>query len=90
MSFLIRCPACHQESLDPRYSPCTCSHCGRTFEIVGFCPTCHTKLEKLQCCAINFFCNHCNSLISKRQVEFRLTEMPGDPEGAVSKSPGAS
>ena len=90
MTFFISCPACHLEAIDPRYSPSACPRCGKTFQIVGYCPTCHSELEKLQCCAINFFCNHCNSLISKRQVEFRLTEIPGDTEGAVTKSPGSS
>ena len=64
-----------------------CSFCGKRFQILGFCPTCHAELAKLQCCAINFFCNPCNTLISKRQVEFRLTELQDD---AVTKSPGSS
>ena len=87
MEYRISCSACQQPGLDPRYSPSACSFCGKRFQIVGFCPTCHAELAKLQCCAINFFCNPCNTLISKRQVEFRLTEVQDD---AVTKSPGSS
>ena len=81
MTYLITCPGCHQPGIDPRYSPSACLNCQARFIITGYCPTCHGKLTKFQCCAVNFFCDHCNCLISKRQVEFQLTaEPPAKPD----------
>ena len=33
------------------------------------CPHCQNELEKIQACgAVDYFCNHCNLLISKKAV----------------------
>ena len=38
------------------------------------CPTCQHELERLRACGVvDYFCNHCNSLVSKRSVQFELT-----------------
>lgn len=43
-------------------------------ETVYFCPKCENKIQKLQACgATQFFCDHCNELVSKSKV---LTEKP--------------
>lgn len=84
MTYLIACPVCHQEGLDPRYSPSTCAHCKAEFQIIGFCPKCHQELLKMQCCSIDFFCNHCNELVSKRKIEFHLAQISTSVEGAES------
>ena len=74
MAYQITCPSCQQEGLDPRQSTATCSQCSKQFKIVGFCPTCHVELERIQACgATDFFCNTCNSMISKRQAQYKLT-----------------
>ena len=77
MTYLIQCPACQQDGLDPRYSPTACIHCKKEFTIVGFCPTCHAELQKFQCCAVNFFCTNCNELLSKKRVDFHVTPVSG-------------
>lgn len=73
MTYFITCPDCQQEGLDPRYSPIACIHCKKEFTIVGFCPKCHTELKRFQCCSIDFFCNTCNELISKKQIDFHVS-----------------
>lgn len=74
MAYQITCPSCQQEGLDPRWNEATCSHCAKQFTIVAFCPACHVELERLQACgAVDFFCNSCNSMVSKRQAEYQIT-----------------
>jgi len=74
MAYQITCPSCQQEGLDPRHSTATCSHCAKQFKIVGFCPACHVELERIQACgATDFFCNTCNELISKKQIDFHVS-----------------
>jgi hypothetical protein len=73
MAYLLKCPSCQQEGLDPRYSPSPCLHCGKQFSMIGFCPVCHSQLLKMQCCSVGFFCNTCNELVSKKQARFTIT-----------------
>lgn len=76
MAYLIECPSCHQDGLDPKQDQPVCLQCQASFQIHRLCPTCQQELEKLQACgAVDFFCNHCNSLISKRQAIYQLTSV---------------
>ena len=73
MTYLIKCPACQQDGLDPRYGLIACTNCKKEFHIVGFCPKCHRELKKFQCCSIDFFWETCNELISKKKIDFKIT-----------------
>lgn len=73
MAYLISCPSCSQEGVDPRHDPSTCSLCKMVIRVTAICPKCTTILERVQACgAVDFFCNHCNELISKRQAVYQL------------------
>lgn len=74
MSHLI-CPAC-QGTLDGRAAEARCNQCQASYRIRALCPTCQQELERLKACgAVDYFCNHCNSLISKRAVVFEVTPL---------------
>lgn len=64
----LTCPACHAE-LDSRSSETSCTQCQTRYRILARCPSCQQALERLRACgAVDYFCNHCNSLVSKRAV----------------------
>ncbi|QFI54182.1 zinc ribbon domain-containing protein [Aeromonas simiae] len=66
----VNCPGCG-EPLDTRSRNVTCGHCQGRFRITALCPDCAEPLERLKACgAVDYFCNHCNSLISKSRVAF--------------------
>jgi hypothetical protein len=70
---LLTCPACQAE-LDSRSPEASCGQCHARYRIRALCPTCLHELERLRACgAVDYFCNHCNSLVSKRTVQFELT-----------------
>lgn len=53
-----------------------------------YCPDCHNELEAIKACGCNdYFCNHCNQLVSKKRM---LTEQPktqaqaAGPEAVIS------
>lgn len=72
------CPACGAE-LDSRSSETSCTRCQARYRILALCPTCQQALERLRACgAVDYFCNHCNALVSKRAVRFEVT--PAEPE----------
>ncbi|WP_421299954.1 zinc ribbon domain-containing protein [Aeromonas veronii] len=65
------CPSCQAE-LDTRSKEQTCGQCQANVHVTAICPTCQQELERLKACgAVDYFCNHCNSLISKRTVQFK-------------------
>lgn len=71
MAYLISCPSCSQEGINPKYNPSACSFCHTQFQIKAICPKCVNELERIQACgAVDFFCNHCNEMISKRQANY--------------------
>ena len=73
MAYLLVCPDCGEEGLDPRYSPSQCQQCGKGFEIEPHCPECDSVLERVKACgAVDFFCNHCNNLVSKRSARYQF------------------
>ena len=66
----LTCPACHGE-LDSRSRETTCGQCQARYRIRALCPACGQELERLRACgAVDYFCNHCNTLVSKRTVLF--------------------
>jgi predicted RNA-binding Zn-ribbon protein involved in translation (DUF1610 family) len=76
MAFMLACPSCGEEGLDPRRSETSCTACGDTFTLVAHCPQCDAVLERVQACgAVDFFCNSCNSLVSKRSARFAMTKV---------------
>ncbi|MGY6036717.1 zinc ribbon domain-containing protein [Aeromonas sp. AE23HZ002T15] len=69
----LMCPAC-DSGLDSRSHQTRCPQCQAAYRVRALCPTCQQELERLKACgAVDYFCNHCNSLISKRAVQFELT-----------------
>lgn len=74
MSQLV-CPACQGE-LDSRSRETTCGQCQARYQIRALCPICRQELERLKACgAVDYFCNHCNSLVSKRAVLFEVSPL---------------
>lgn len=66
----LTCPACQGE-LDSRSRETTCGQCQARYPIRALCPACGQELERLRACgAVDYFCNHCNTLVSKRTVLF--------------------
>ncbi len=66
----LTCPACQGE-LDSRSRETTCGQCQARYRIRTLCPACGQELERLRGCgAVDYFCNHCNTLVSKRTVLF--------------------
>ncbi|GKR00796.1 zinc ribbon domain-containing protein [Aeromonas caviae] len=66
----LTCPACQGE-LDSRSRETTCGQCQARYRIQALCPACGQELERLRACgAVDYFCNHCNTLVSKRTVLF--------------------
>lgn len=77
MAFMLTCPACAEAGLDPRRSETACLACGARFTLVAHCPQCAEVLEKVQACgAVDYFCNHCNHLVSKRSARFDIQPTP--------------
>ena len=70
------CPACQVE-LDSRGDETRCSQCQTRYRIRALCPACGQTLERLRACgAVDYFCNHCNTLVSKRTVQFEAVAAP--------------
>ncbi|WP_323923113.1 zinc ribbon domain-containing protein [Aeromonas caviae] len=66
----LTCPACQGE-LDSRSRETMCGQCQARYRIRALCPACGQELERLRACgAVDYFCNHCNTLVSKRTVLF--------------------
>ena len=64
------CPTCQCE-LDPRANEQTCSQCQAHVRVTAICPTCQQELERLKACgAVDYFCNHCHTLVSNRTLTF--------------------
>jgi len=69
---ILPCPSCQAE-LDPRSKEQSCGQCHAHLSVTALCPTCQQELERLKACgAVDYFCQHCNSLISKRAVQFKV------------------
>ncbi|WP_349918070.1 zinc ribbon domain-containing protein [Aeromonas veronii] len=71
----LMCPACGC-GLDSRSDQTQCPQCQTAYRVQALCPTCQQELERLKACgAVDYFCNHCNTLVSKRAVQFALTPL---------------
>jgi len=70
----IHCPDCGHDSVKQvEKGALQCESCGHTFRQQAYCPVCDEKLEVLKACgAVDYYCNHCNNLVSKRKVVKRL------------------
>lgn len=67
----LLCPSCQAE-LDTRSKEQTCGQCRANVHVTAICPTCQQELERLKACgAVDYFCNHCNSLISSGRYSSR-------------------
>ncbi|MFG0833294.1 zinc ribbon domain-containing protein [Aeromonas bivalvium] len=67
------CPLC-AAALDPRHGEQRCPGCHAELRFEASCPDCGAPLERLQACgAVDYFCQGCSSLISKRRVIFAIT-----------------
>ncbi|TCS43787.1 zinc-ribbon domain-containing protein [Reinekea marinisedimentorum] len=55
------------------------------------CPKCNSELEELRACgAVNYFCNSCNELVSKRSViDTEKAEEENKEEQTKSEKPSA-
>ncbi len=70
----IHCPDCDHDSVTQiERGALQCNSCGHQFREQAYCPDCDQQLEVLKACgAVDYFCNHCNTLISKRRAVKRL------------------
>lgn len=67
------CPDCQAELSHPAPGHWRCESCAKDFTKVAYCNQCHEPLEVLKACgAVNYFCNHCNELKSKKSAEYRF------------------
>ncbi len=79
MAYQIACPACGEEGLDPRRSETACTACQAVFRLTPHCPQCNAVLERVQACgAVDFFCNTCNNLVSKRAARYDIEAVQPD------------
>ncbi|RKF15521.1 ubiquitin--protein ligase [Alginatibacterium sediminis] len=62
------CAVCHLE-LGADFKSGLCPHCDRSLQVVAQCDVCDQALEVMKACgAVNYFCNHCNTLKSKKKI----------------------
>ncbi|MFM2482862.1 zinc ribbon domain-containing protein [Celerinatantimonas sp. YJH-8] len=70
------CPDCEQPLSHPAPGQWRCDHCHQNFKKEAYCSVCQQPLQVLQACgAVNYFCNHCNELKSKRTSIYRFHPM---------------
>lgn len=68
------CPVCHQ-TLEWQGEHARCTPCRQDYHIQALCPECHQPLEVLKACgAVDYFCQNGHGLVSKKRVEFVLSE----------------
>ncbi|WP_026958891.1 MULTISPECIES: zinc ribbon domain-containing protein [Aliagarivorans] len=72
MTELKACPECGGE-LHHQHDHWLCDSCHHSFVERFHCDKCGSMLEKLKACgAVDFFCNSCNELKSKRSLVSKL------------------
>ncbi|EAO2687926.1 hypothetical protein E2X65_22865 [Salmonella enterica] len=68
------CPVCHH-TLERNGDKAYCAVCGRDFAVQAQCPDCGQPLQVLKACgAVDYFCQHGHGLISKKRVNFIITD----------------
>jgi RecJ-like exonuclease len=71
MSLTFTCPECQGELLQVA-SLWHCEHCHGQFIQTPHCDQCGSVLDVLKACgAVDYFCNQCNEMKSKRLVDYR-------------------
>lgn len=70
----ISCPICHNQMTESG-PDVYCPHCDKKMTRQACCPDCHKPLQVLKACgAVDYFCQNGHGLISKKRVEFIVTE----------------
>ena len=68
------CPVC-QHPLDRHGDNAHCETCQTDFSVEARCPDCHQPLQVLKACgAVDDFCHNGHGLMSKKRVEFVLSQ----------------
>lgn len=68
------CPVCRQ-TLEYNGDTAHCAACNRDYNVEAQCPDCHKPLQVLKACgAVDYFCESGHGLISKKRVEFVVTD----------------
>ena len=69
----LNCPVCHA-ALERHGEAAHCAHCDRDFPLEALCPECHQPLQVLKACgAVDYFCQNGHGLISKKSVEYKIS-----------------
>lgn len=71
----LKCPKCKHELVRSGVQKRYCASCDVHFKLNAACEKCGDQLERLQACgAVNFWCNTCNELKSKKTAIYSLLE----------------
>ncbi|MGM0508621.1 MAG: zinc-ribbon domain-containing protein [Fusobacteriota bacterium] len=61
------CKECNGKLVKENANNYICQECGKKYKKNRYCDECNEKLELIAGCgAVNFFCNKCNKLKSKK------------------------
>ena len=72
----LQCPKCDHELQRSGIQKRHCPACNSDFELHAACETCGDELQRLQACgAVNFWCDKCNELKSKKTAVYTLQEL---------------
>ncbi|WP_220718412.1 zinc ribbon domain-containing protein [Agarivorans litoreus] len=75
MTTEVACPECDGQ-LQHEHDHWLCGACHHKFSQRVHCDKCDAELEKLKACgAVDYFCNSCNELKSKRAVIRRFERL---------------
>lgn len=70
----LSCPVC-QQPLEHNGDTAHCAACNTDYHVEAQCPDCHKPLQVLKACgAVDYFCQNGHGLISKKRVEFVVTD----------------
>ncbi|EAW4590651.1 hypothetical protein FE170_06525 [Salmonella enterica] len=69
----ITCPVCHH-ALERNGDTAHCATCAKDFSLQAICPDCRQPLQVLKACgAVDYFCQNGHGLISKKRVNFVIS-----------------
>ncbi|HDI4958108.1 TPA: zinc ribbon domain-containing protein [Salmonella enterica] len=81
----ITCPVCHH-ALERNGDTAHCATCAKDFSLQAICPDCRQPLQAIcpdcrqplqvlkACGAVDYFCQNGHGLISKKRVNFVITD----------------
>lgn len=70
----ITCPVCHH-ALERNGDTAHCETCAKDFSLQALCPDCRQPLQVLKACgAVDYFCQNGHGLISKKRVNFVISD----------------